>query len=248
MRIDRVETYANEWVGVRAGPDRRRRRGLGTDGAVQRRRHRRRSCTARSRRTRSVRTRSTPRRVGRRVLEAEHKFPGSYVCRALAGVDTALWDLRGKLEGARGLRAARRDAPARSTPTRRACGATSRRRTRRGGSPRCRTRTASARSRSASGGSAGTTRTSGRAAPRLIVPAVRRALGDDAPLLVDANSCYTPARAIEVGRFLEQHGVEPLRGAVPVLGARVDGRGGRGARPRRHRRRAGLPALRSGGG
>jgi L-alanine-DL-glutamate epimerase-like enolase superfamily enzyme len=40
-----------------------------------------------------------------------------------------------------------------------------------------------------------------------IVPAVRRALGDDATLLVDANSCYSPGRAIEVGRMLEDHGV-----------------------------------------
>src|SRR6478736_6204821 len=28
----------------------------------------------------------------------EHKFPGSYRCRALAGLDTALWDLRGHIE------------------------------------------------------------------------------------------------------------------------------------------------------
>ena len=34
-----------------------------------------------------------------RVEEREHKFPGSYRCRALAGLDTALWDLRGKIEG-----------------------------------------------------------------------------------------------------------------------------------------------------
>ena len=39
------------------------------------------------------------------------------------------------------------------------------------------------------------------------MPAVRGALGDEATLLVDANSCYTPARAIEVGRMLEAHGV-----------------------------------------
>ena len=40
-----------------------------------------------------------------------------------------------------------------------------------------------------------------------IVPAVRRALGDDAALLVDANSCYSPNKAIEIGRMLEDHGV-----------------------------------------
>ena len=33
-----------------------------------------------------------------RVIEGTYKFPGSYVCRALTGLDTALWDLRGKLE------------------------------------------------------------------------------------------------------------------------------------------------------
>ena len=40
-----------------------------------------------------------------------------------------------------------------------------------------------------------------------IVPAVRAALGDDVALLVDANSCYSPGKAIEVGRMLEGHGV-----------------------------------------
>ena len=33
------------------------------------------------------------------IPEREHKFPGSYLMRALTGLDTALWDLRGKLEG-----------------------------------------------------------------------------------------------------------------------------------------------------
>ena len=32
------------------------------------------------------------------ILEKEHKFPGSYLLRAIAGLDTSLWDLRGKLE------------------------------------------------------------------------------------------------------------------------------------------------------
>ena len=30
------------------------------------------------------------------VTEREHKFPGSYLRRAMAGLDTAIWDLRGK--------------------------------------------------------------------------------------------------------------------------------------------------------
>lgn len=34
-----------------------------------------------------------------RVLYREYKFLGSYLWRALSGVDTALWDLRGRLEG-----------------------------------------------------------------------------------------------------------------------------------------------------
>jgi L-alanine-DL-glutamate epimerase-like enolase superfamily enzyme len=40
-----------------------------------------------------------------------------------------------------------------------------------------------------------------------VVAAVREAIGGDAALLVDANSCYTPKRAIEVGRMLEGYGV-----------------------------------------
>jgi len=31
---------------------------------------------------------------------------------------------------------------------------------------------------------------------------MRKALGSEADLLIDANSCYAPARAIEVGRML----------------------------------------------
>ena len=34
-----------------------------------------------------------------RIIEIKFKFPGSYLRRALAGLDTALWDLRGKREG-----------------------------------------------------------------------------------------------------------------------------------------------------
>jgi L-alanine-DL-glutamate epimerase-like enolase superfamily enzyme len=40
-----------------------------------------------------------------------------------------------------------------------------------------------------------------------IVPAIRKALGDKVALMVDANSGFSPKRAIEVGRMLEDNGV-----------------------------------------
>ena len=33
------------------------------------------------------------------VIVKLHKFTGSYVCRTVAGVDTAMWDMKGKREG-----------------------------------------------------------------------------------------------------------------------------------------------------
>ena len=40
-----------------------------------------------------------------------------------------------------------------------------------------------------------------------IIPMVAKALGDGIDKLVDANSCYAPARAIEVGYLLQDHGI-----------------------------------------
>ena len=77
-----------------------------------------------------------------------------------------------------------------------------------------------------------------------IVPAMRKALGDDVALLVDANSGFSPKRAIEVGRLLAGQRHQSFRGALPLLGARADQGGPRRPRHRRHRRRAGLLAAR----
>ena len=48
-----------------------------------------------------------------------------------------------------------------------------------------------------------------------IVPAIRKALGPEAHLLVDANSGFSPARAIEVGRLLEAEGIEHYEEPCP---------------------------------
>ena len=139
-----------------------------------------------------------------RCIEANYKFPWSYVCRAVAGVDTALWDLRGKREGRsvcellgatpRGIRAygssMRRDITPRDEAERLA-----RLRDERGfGAFKVRI-----------GKVCGHDRDQWPGRTEALVPAVRGAIRD-AALLVDANSCYTPAKAIEVGRMLADHG------------------------------------------
>jgi L-alanine-DL-glutamate epimerase-like enolase superfamily enzyme len=40
-----------------------------------------------------------------------------------------------------------------------------------------------------------------------VVPVVAKALGDGIDKLVDGNSCYSPARAIEVGKILQDNGI-----------------------------------------
>ena len=48
-----------------------------------------------------------------------------------------------------------------------------------------------------------------------IVPTTRSALGPDVSLLVDGNSGFSPARAIEVGRMLESEGYEHFEEPCP---------------------------------
>jgi L-alanine-DL-glutamate epimerase-like enolase superfamily enzyme len=141
-----------------------------------------------------------------RVLEAEHKFPGSYLCRALAGVDTALWDLRGRLEGrsvAQLLGGSPGPVPVYASSMRRdIIGVDEARRLAeladRDGYTAFKVRVGEENGHD-------TEPWPGRS--REIVSAVRDALGDDAALLVDANGGFTPETAIDVGRMLQDHGV-----------------------------------------
>jgi len=149
-----------------------------------------------------------------RVIEGTYKFPGSYVCRALTGLDTALWDLRGKLEG-KAVGELLGGEPRPLAPY----GSSMRRDiTPRDEAARL------ARLRDAYGYRAFKIRVGkvnghdedewpGRTEE--LVPTVRRALGDEVDLKVDGNSCFTPQRAIEVGRLLEANGVSHFEEPCP---------------------------------
>ena len=140
------------------------------------------------------------------IPEREHKFPGSYLRRALAGLDTALWDLHGKLEG------------------KSVCELL-------GGTPRPFRVYASSMKREITpeaeaerfvrlrdefgydafkfrvGKECGHDEDEWPGRTEAIVPTVRKALGDEVALLVDGNSAYTPEKAISTGRLLEDHGI-----------------------------------------
>ena len=148
------------------------------------------------------------------VTEKEHKFPGSYLRRALAGVDTALWDMRGKLEhkpvceligGTPGTIRAyassmKRDITPRDEATRLktlqdTCGFDA------------------FKFRIAAECGHDIDEWPGRTEE--IVPTIRSAMGTDAALLVDANSGYSPQRAIEVGKLLIDHGISHFEEPCP---------------------------------
>ncbi len=140
------------------------------------------------------------------IPEREHKFPGSYIQRAVGGLDTALWDLRGKLEGKsvcellggtpRPIRVygssmkrdiTPQDEVARFQRLRQECGYDA--------------------FKFRVGRECGHDQDEWPGRTEEIVATVGKALSGEADLLVDANSCYTPARAIEVGQLLQDHGI-----------------------------------------
>ena len=140
------------------------------------------------------------------IPEREHKFPGSYLRRALAGLDTALWDLRGKLEKksvcemiggtTRALRVYASSMKRDITPQVEAERFV-----------RLRDEFGYDAFKFRVGKECGHDEDEWPGRTEEIVPAVRKALGEDVALLVDGNSAYTPERAIAVGRLLEDYGI-----------------------------------------
>ncbi|MGF7162550.1 L-alanine-DL-glutamate epimerase-like enolase superfamily enzyme [Rhodoligotrophos appendicifer] len=141
-----------------------------------------------------------------RIEERELKFPGSYVRRAITGLDTAIWDLRGKHAGKPVVELLG------GRPGQLRCYASS---MKRDITPedeaerflRLRDRHGFDAFKFRVGAEAGRDIDEWPGRSEAIVPTIRRALGDEATLLVDANSGFSPARAIEIGRLLEAHGV-----------------------------------------
>ena len=139
------------------------------------------------------------------VTEREYKFPGSYLRRAMAGLDTAIWDMRGKkvqkpvaelLGGSPGLIRAYASSMKRDiTPIDEATRLKKLRDTK--GFDAFKGR---------AGAEGGRNKDEWQGRTEEIIPTMRRELGADVDLLIDANSCYSPNRAIEVGYILQDNG------------------------------------------
>ena len=148
------------------------------------------------------------------IYEREHKFPGSYMCRALAGLDTAIWDLRGKRQGKPVVEIL-------------------------GGTPGPLRVYGSSMKRDITpeqelkrfqilrdsygydafkfrvGDECGRDVDHWPGRTEAIVPCIRNGLDDQVALLVDANSGFSPPRAIEVGRMLEDNGISHFEEPCP---------------------------------
>ncbi|MEM7527944.1 MAG: mandelate racemase/muconate lactonizing enzyme family protein [Pseudomonadota bacterium] len=138
------------------------------------------------------------------VTEREHKFPGSYLRRAMAGFDTAVWDLRGKRAGKPVA-----ELLGGSAGPIRAYASSMKRDIKPVDEAERMKRLAGEYGFTAfkvrAGAEVGRGRDEWPGRTEEIIPTMRRAL-PGADLLIDANSCYAPAQAIEVGRMLQDHG------------------------------------------
>lgn len=154
--------------------------------------------------------------VSEKIIREEHKFPGSYICRAAGGIDTALWDLLGKREDksvAELLGGTVKEIAVYGSSMKRNI------------SPQAEAERIK-RLQAERGIEAFKIRIAnnfgndvdvypGRSEE--VVRAVRSAIGDRGLLFVDANSGYTPQKAIETGKMLEQYGVTHFEEPCPYM-------------------------------
>jgi len=138
------------------------------------------------------------------ITDREHKFPGSYLRRAISGLDTAVWDLRGRvasksvvelLGGSPGkLRAYASSMKRDITPIDEALRLKVLRDEK--GFDAFKVR---------AGAEVGRDTDEWLGRTEEIIPTIRKELGSEVDLLIDANSCYSPKRAIQIGHILEDN-------------------------------------------
>jgi len=139
-----------------------------------------------------------------RCIEDNYKFPWSFVCRALAGVDTAIWDLLGRREkksvceligGKPRFFNVYGSSMSRTIKPEEEAARLARLRDERGfGAFKVRI-----------GKVCGHDQDQWPGRTEALIPAVRQGVGDKVTILADGNSCYTPPKAIQVGKLLEEH-------------------------------------------
>ncbi len=148
------------------------------------------------------------------ILDREHKFQGTYLYRALCGVDTALWDIRGKREGksvCQLLGSQRSSFPVYASSMQREITPEAEAERMLGLKEQYGYKAFKFRIARECGHNVdqwpGRTET--------IIKLMRETLGDDVALLVDANSGYTPEKAIEVGHMLQDYGINHFEEPCP---------------------------------
>lgn len=148
------------------------------------------------------------------VLEKEHKFPGSYLLRALAGLDTALWDWIGK----------KKELPVTTLlggdPSELAVyGSSMKRNIKPIDEARrlCELRDdfgfKAFKFRVGAECGRGNDEWEGRSEE--IIREVPKALGTDIVKMVDGNSCYSAKQAIELGKQMEDNGISHFEEPCP---------------------------------
>jgi len=148
------------------------------------------------------------------ILEKEHKFPGSYLLRAISGLDTALWDLYGKIKEKpvasliggepKKIRvygsSMRRDI----TPNEesiRLC--------------KLRDKLGITAFKFRVGSECGRDKDEWKGRSKDIVRTLSRDLGNKVDKLVDGNSCFSPESAIELGKFMKDYGITHFEEPCP---------------------------------
>ncbi|MFW5985703.1 MAG: mandelate racemase/muconate lactonizing enzyme family protein [Halanaerobiaceae bacterium] len=139
-------------------------------------------------------------------LIKEYKYPGTYIRRALSGLDTSLWDLKGKVKeksvcellgGTNGYVDVYGSSMSREIKPEEEAKRLKKLQQKYGFKA----------FKIRIGKVCGFDEDQWPGRTEEIVPAVRKAIGEETKLYVDANSCYTPEKAIEIGKMLAQYNV-----------------------------------------